>query len=303
MKAAPETSSAVRHLSAPGETVIPVKTGRQRWASLRLGGRSVVDRGGQRRLPSRLAASVVMTVAVGSAVSLPEAGASAQSSHRLVGTFKITAGSCNPITKTVAGSYFRLIFPKSNILFGPFFQNSTSPCFDKSYTTVSPGTQGGLVTGAFQPGPPRAFAANGDARAQAIIRPVPFAAVGFSLTTQSTDPQTRRAVPVPSITTTGGRLSGNLEAVSAAWKNIYFNQGSPKPGGRRPGLTVPVSGRYSSRTRGLCDRLDQPGRRGTLHRVHRPMASRWEVRPAAVDTRFRGSQPLAFTEVASRRIP
>ena len=226
-----------------------MKTRRQRWVSFLSGGPPVANRGGRSRLASRLAAAGAAAVAVGCVVTLPESGASAQSSHRLVGTFKITPGSCNPITKTAAGSYFRLIFPKGNILFGPFFQNSTSPCFDKSYTTVSPGTQGGLVTGAFQPGPPRAFAANGDARAQAIIRPVPFAAIGLSLSTQSSDSQTKRAVPVPSITATGSRLSGNLEAVSAAWKNIYFNQGSPKPGGRRPGLTVPVSGRYNSRTR------------------------------------------------------
>ena len=134
-----------------------MKTRRQRWVSFLSGGPPVANRGGRSRLASRLAAAGAAAVAVGCVVTLPESGASAQSSHRLVGTFKITPGSCNPITKTAAGSYFRLIFPKGNILFGPFFQNSTSPCFDKSYTTISPGTQGGLVTGAFQPGPPRAF--------------------------------------------------------------------------------------------------------------------------------------------------
>ena len=47
----------------------------------------------------------------------------------------------------------------------------------------------------------------------------------------------------------GGKLSGNLEALSAAWRRVFINQGSPKPRGRRPGLTQPVSGTYNARTR------------------------------------------------------
>ena len=55
-------------------------------------------------------------------------------------------------------------------------------------------------------------------------------------------------MPAPRIIDAGGRLSGNLEAVSPAWRRIYMNQGSPKPGGARPGLTTPVSGTYNART-------------------------------------------------------
>jgi hypothetical protein len=166
----------------------------------------------------------------------------------MVGTFDLTAGVCNPVTSVIAGSYFKLIFPGGNVHTGFFFQNTSSRCFNKSFTIISPGTEGGLLTGGFQPGPQRAFTKNGDARAGAIIRPVPFAAIDLSLSTQATDPQTKMPVPAPVVESNGGKLSGNFEALSAAWRRISFNQGSPKPGRLRPGLTQPVSGSYNVRT-------------------------------------------------------
>ena len=191
----------------------------------------------------------MLAVAIMFAVStVGVANTSAKAAVPLVGTFRIAGGSCDPLTGAISGSYFRLIFPKGNVRTGFFFQNSTSPCFDKSYTTISSGTQGGLVTGRFQPGPRRAFTPSGDARANTIIRPVPFAAIDFSVSTQPIDPQTGAAVPTPSIMDAGGALTGNLEALSASWKRIYINQGSPKPRGGRPGLTQPVYGRYNTRT-------------------------------------------------------
>jgi hypothetical protein len=173
---------------------------------------------------------------------------SAKGAVPLVGIFKVTGGGCNPATGVIAGSYFKLIFPGGNVHTGYFFQNTSSRCFDKSFTTISPGTEGGLVTGGFQPGPHSAFTEEGDARANAIIRPVSFAAIALSLSTQATDPQTKKPVPAPVIENNGGKLSGNMEALSAEWRRTYFNQGSPKPGGLRPGLTRPVSGRYNVRT-------------------------------------------------------
>jgi hypothetical protein len=174
--------------------------------------------------------------------------ASASDPIPLVGTFKITAGGCNPATNVISGSYFKLIYPGGNTNTGFFFQNSSSSCFNKSFTMIAPGTQGGLVTETYQPGPRVAFTNSGDARANLIIRPVQFATAALSLSTQPNDPQTKKSVPMPAIVNTGGRLTGTTEAVSAAWRGTSFNQGSPKPGGRRPGLTRPVSGRYNTRT-------------------------------------------------------
>lgn len=202
---------------------------------------------------SRMSRHLAVWVGIASAsmlmgCSVAAVPADGQGSVPLVGLFRISEGACNSATDAITGSYFRLIFPKGNVHTGFFFQNATSGCFDKSFTTVSVGSQGGLLTGSYQPGPAPAFARNGDARARAIIRPVAFATGDLSLSTQVTDPQTRRSVPAPSVTVTGSKLTGDLEAVSASWKKIHFNQGSPKPGGGHPGLTTPVSGRYNVRT-------------------------------------------------------
>lgn len=166
----------------------------------------------------------------------------------LVGTFTLTPGTCNPVTKTVTGSYFRLIFPHGNVNTGFFFENTSSPCTDKSYTILKPGAQGGLATGTYQRGPRHAFTPTGNARANAIVQPVLFATAELSLFTQPIDPQTGRAAPPPSVVESGGRLRGQVEALSLAWNKVFINQGSPKPGGVRPGLTVPVKGTYNART-------------------------------------------------------
>jgi hypothetical protein len=105
-----------------------------------------------------------------------------------------------------------------------------------------------LQTGAYQPDPTPAFTPNGNAAANAIVTPVSFTGVDLSLATNATDHQTRRSVPTPQITTVGGRLQGQVEALSVAWDKIFFNQGSPKPGGRHPGLTAGVSGSYNAKT-------------------------------------------------------
>lgn len=211
--------------------------------------RRVGDRPYRRSAIRRSCLVALTTVLVGTLSVLSAPIASANGGVPLVGTFRITAGACNPVSGTITGSWFKLIFPHGNTSTGFFFPNSSSLCFNKGYTTLSPGTQGGLVSGSFQPGPSRAFDKKGDARASAIIRPVPFATIDLSLSTQSTDPQTRKPVPAPVILQKGDKLSGNTTALSAAWKRIYINQGSPKPAGRRPGLTLPVSGRYNARTR------------------------------------------------------
>lgn len=191
----------------------------------------------------------ITMMAIVSAVALGAAPpANAASPVTLVGTFKLTPGMCNPVAKTVTGSYFRLIFPHGNVNTGYFFENTSSLCPDKSYTILKPGTQGGLVIGTYQRGPRRAFTRTGDARANAIVQPVLFATADLSLFTQPIDPQTGRAAPPPTIVESGGRLGGQLEALSMAWNKVFINQGSPKPGGVRPGLTAPVKGTYNART-------------------------------------------------------
>jgi hypothetical protein len=171
--------------------------------------------------------------------------ASAQTTGALAGTFRITAGQCGSGT---TGSYFRMILPTGNRE-GPWVENGDSSCGDKTYTLLSPGSDGGLATGQFQAAPSPAFDADGNSLANRIFQPVPFFGVRFSGSTNQTDLQTQQQVPAPSISVEDGKLSGDLSAFAATWNDQSFNQGSPKPGGGRPGNTTLPTGTYDPDTR------------------------------------------------------
>jgi hypothetical protein len=162
-------------------------------------------------------------------------------STKLVGTFTIKAGKAKG--KKVSGSYFRMITPT-----GGYFGNTSSKVQGGTYTLLSPGTAKGLTTGAYQPQPSPAFASNGDSLAAKLIAPTAFEGVKFSASTQKVDPQTGTKVPVPTITVSGHKLSGDLSAFAASWNNQNFNQGSPKPNGAYPGRTTKVTGTYNPST-------------------------------------------------------
>jgi hypothetical protein len=199
------------------------------------------------RLWPRIALGVAAVGSLGVAV-IPTGSAGASGSHAssLVGTFKLSAGSCTGATPT--GTYFRMIYPGGSITAGKFFDNPDSTCSDQSYTLASPGVAGGLKTTKYQASPSPAFSATGSALADSIIEPQGFTAINFSIATNPTDPGTGAALPAPVIKVKNGRLSGQVEAWTADWNNLYFNQGSPKPGGGTPGLTQPVTGTYNTKT-------------------------------------------------------
>jgi hypothetical protein len=190
-----------------------------------------------------LVAVAAFGIVVGSMVP---AGASGSGAKALIGTFRLTGGSCSGVTPS--GSYFKMIFPGGSVAGGKFFDNPDSVCADKSYTLVSPGVSGGFTTGKFQRDPAPAFSTSGGALSSAIIEPQLFTAINFSIATNPIDAQTGLKVPPPSITVRKGKLSGQVKAWSAAWNKLYFNQGSPKPDGTKPGLTLPVSGTYNAKT-------------------------------------------------------
>jgi hypothetical protein len=173
--------------------------------------------------------------------------ASAPKPKALVGTFRLTPGQSG--ASGVTGSYFRMILPGGTVAQGPFFPNPDSAATDKTYTLAQPGTDGGLVTGKYQPSPNPAFNGQGSSLAGRIIQPSPFTLINFGVSTNKTDPQTTTDVPKPKITVKGGKLSGDLKAVDASWNFEDFNQGSPKPDGSKPGLTKAVSGTYDSKPR------------------------------------------------------
>jgi hypothetical protein len=167
--------------------------------------------------------------------------------RELAGTFKLTPGAESG--GKVRGSFFRMILPGGTAARGPFFSNLNSRAADKTYTLFNPGTDGGLVTGSYQEAPNPAFSGSGQALANKIVTPTSFFGVNFSLSTSKIEPQTGKEVPAPTITVSNGKLSGDLRAFTASWNGQWFQQGSPKPDGARPGITSPLTGTFDEKTK------------------------------------------------------
>jgi hypothetical protein len=151
----------------------------------------------------------------------------------LVGTFSIDDAVCD--TAEVSGSYFRMLQPDGN-----YIPNSDSACADVTYSGMTAGTDGGLVTGAYQEAPDPAFDEAGNATADAIFAPVTFFAVAFAGATDS-------AEAMPMLTATDGVLTGDLSAFTAYYGGGSFNQGAPKPDGTGEapmGTIDPETGAY-----------------------------------------------------------
>jgi hypothetical protein len=170
----------------------------------------------------------------------------ARAADGLVGTFRIAPGACSG--GKVTGSYFRMVQPTGTTAVGPWVDNADSSCTDGTYTLLSPGTDGGLVTGTHQPAPDPGFDGSGNSLAVRVIHPVTFFGVAFSASTDAKDLQTGAATAVPTLRSDGGTLSGDLSAFAATWNKQAFNQGAPKPGGATPGGTAKPTGTYSATT-------------------------------------------------------
>lgn len=201
-----------------------------------------------RRRSRRPALASALAIA---ALALLCAAAAAPAATPLSGTLSIAPGKYVPAGRGqpahYTGSYFRMILPGS---VDKYFRNPNSTAKDKTYTLFTPGAQHGLKLGSFQPPPNPAFASDGFALADSIVRPLPFAGIDFSISTAATDAQSGLPDTAPSLSVTGDRLTGDFSAWTAGWNSIYFNQGAPKPGPEPyPGFTKPVTGIYDKRTR------------------------------------------------------
>lgn len=165
----------------------------------------------------------------------------------LAGLFSVAAGACTDAGVT-DGSYFRMVQGGGALDAGPFVENLDSPCGDKTWNPLLPGSDGGLRTGGYQPFPDPPFDGAGNATAALIVQPVKFFAVTFAVGTNETDPQTGVKAAAPTLTADAGAITGDLAAFAAAWNSQHFNQGSPKPDGSKPGITTDVSGTYDAAT-------------------------------------------------------
>jgi hypothetical protein len=196
----------------------------------------------------RIALATLLAAVVGLLLWGAGPGAApARAAEELVGTFRITAGRCSG--GTASGSYFRMVQPTGSTKDGPWVDNGDSACADGTYTPLSPGTDGGLVTGTNQPAPNPGFDGSGNSLAVRIIHPVRFFGVDFSASTNATDLQTGTGTATPVLRSDDGRLSGDLSAFAATWNKQAFNQGAPKPGGSTPGGTQRPTGTYNAATR------------------------------------------------------
>jgi hypothetical protein len=157
----------------------------------------------------------------------------------LNGLFALAPGVC--ANGSVSGSFFRMILPTGDAG-GPYPQNSDSRCSDQTVTPLSAGSDGGLVSGSYQPQPAAAFDGAGNAQSGRVTTPVRFYGVDFATATNPSDPQTGGGTGVPQLFTDSGTLSGDLSSLGVTWNNQVFNQGSPKPGGGLSGKTSPISG-------------------------------------------------------------
>jgi hypothetical protein len=170
------------------------------------------------------------------------------SGAELVGLFKLDPGTCTGAGVT-SGSSFRMINPGGKAGEGPYISNGDSPCGDKTFSPMFPGSDGGLRTGAYQSDVAPPFDAGGNGLTESIAKGVPFFAVRFAVATNEKDPQTGGKAPSPTIEAKDGKLSGNLSAFAASWNNQHFNQGAPKPDGTMPGLTLTPTGTYDPATK------------------------------------------------------
>jgi hypothetical protein len=167
------------------------------------------------------------------ATEAPTTEAPAGFEGELVGLFSIDDAVCD--AADVSGSYFRMLQPDGN-----YIPNSDSACADVTYSGLAAGTDGGLVTGAYQEAPDPAFDDAGNATADAIFAPVTFFAVAFAGATDS-------AEAMPMLTATDGVLTGDLSAFTAYYGGGSFNQGAPKPDGTGEapmGTIDPETGAY-----------------------------------------------------------
>ncbi|RDI42669.1 hypothetical protein [Nocardia mexicana] len=144
----------------------------------------------------------------------------------LVGLLRFTPGSVGG--DGVTGTWFRMVQPGGTADQGPYMPNGDSLAQGGSTTLLEPGTAGGLRTGGYQSEPNPGFD-HGNSLAASITKPTKFFAVEFGTSTNSTDPQTRRQVPPPTVVNEDGKLTADLSSWAASWNDQEFNQGAPKP--------------------------------------------------------------------------
>jgi hypothetical protein len=185
----------------------------------------------------RTAGLLGLSLATGAVALAPIGATDAASSKALNGTFRLTKGSYSH--GKAHGTYFRMSKK------GKLFHNPDSTASNKTYTLGTPGRDGGLVTGRFQPHPDPPFDSKGNAKANRILRPQSFTSIRFSVATIKQQKGSGDTAAVTRASVRDGKLTVSLPGFTAEWNNQYFNQGAPKP----DGSGSPATGTYNARTK------------------------------------------------------
>ena len=151
----------------------------------------------------------------------------------LVGLFKIDGGQCTTAGVT-SGSSFRMINPGGKLGEGPFISNGDSSCGDKTYSPMSPGSDGGMRIGAYQPEVSPPFDASGHGATELIAKGTPFFAVRFAVATNQKDPQTGGNAPSRPSRSRTGRSPGTCRPSRPPGTTSTSTRAHPNPTGRSP---------------------------------------------------------------------
>jgi hypothetical protein len=160
----------------------------------------------------RVLAGLVALVAL---ASLSGCGGSAKaaSATKLSGEFGITQGHCTTARAKPTGSYLVVVSAAA----GHALQNPAGGCANPAYTPLSPGTDGGLITGRFQGQPVHVFDAHRNSRAVRLLAPVRFGRYRLGFATSPRDEQDApggaAAYPPPAAIATGDALSVDLRSL------------------------------------------------------------------------------------------
>jgi hypothetical protein len=175
-------------------------------------------RGTRRRARAHLT-KVTGVVAVIATMTLAGCGgpSASQATRTLVGTFEIQAGHCSSAHGAPSGSFMVIVDSAGS----KTVPNPAGGCANKYYTLLTPGTQKGITTGAFQEDPTPTFDAHNDSLADAIIKPVPFQGIRLGMATNPVDvqdaPSGAAVFAAPRATVQGTKLHVDLRSLNITY--------------------------------------------------------------------------------------
>jgi hypothetical protein len=122
--------------------------------------------------------------------------------------------------KVPTGSYLVVLNTNGSALDA----NSSGVCANKSFTLLSPGVDGGLTLGSFQPNPDPTFGPNRNSRANLIVAPVMFDGYRLGMATTARDEQNSPTgppiYPPPTGTVSGNHLYVSLPGLDMTWRGL-----------------------------------------------------------------------------------